>query len=76
MQPIEALEHIISESGVPVSTVAAGIGRSRQSLYNMFRDKADYRISTLAQIADQVGYEVVLRGPEGEIVIDAPGGQE
>lgn len=69
MDVLDAIEQMLAKAGKSKSALAESLGRSRQSIYNMFRDKADVRVDTLANMADFLGYELVLRSKDDEIII-------
>lgn len=72
MNVTEAIEKMLEISKMRKATLASRLGRSRQSVYNMFRQNPDLKTSTLLSMARVMGFQVVLRR-EGspDIVIDA-----
>lgn len=71
MQALDAINHMAETSGKSIAAVAEDIGRSRNSLYNMFMKRSDPRTGTLVRIARACGYSVVLEGHGERIEVEA-----
>lgn len=69
MDVLDAIQKMLSDSGTSQNALAEHLGRSRQSIYNMFRTKADVRVDTLARMAEYMGYELVLRSKDETIEV-------
>lgn len=54
------------------ASLAGALGRSRNSIYNMFSYGTDVRAGTLSSMAQHMGYELVLRNGDEELVVSAP----
>ncbi len=71
MEVLDAIDAMLEESGETKAGLAASMGRSRQSIYNMYRKRTDVKCATLIAMAHHMGYEVVLRKGGGEIRLSA-----
>ena len=78
MEPIAAIDQMLTNSGVSRNKFALSIGRKRQSVYNMFRDNSDVRMSTMLGACACAGYKMLLVSEDGDrIEVDLqPAGQE
>lgn len=71
MEVLDAIDAMLEESGETKAGLAASLGRSRQSIYNMYQKRTDVKCGTLVAMARHMGYEVVLRKGDGEIMLSA-----
>lgn len=71
MEVLDAIDTMLEESGETKAGLASSLGRSRQSIYNMYQKKTDVRCGTLIAMAQHMGYEVVLRKGDDEIKLSA-----
>lgn len=74
MNVLDAINAMLSQSGTSKAALAAALGRSRQSVGNMFVKGTDVYVDTLIKMADYMGYEVVLRKEGESMVLTAKGG--
>lgn len=73
MNTTDAIRHMMSESGMSASAVSTGMGKVRTYVTNTLSRGKDATAGVLASMAEVMGYELVLRGRDEEIVIDARG---
>lgn len=71
MEVLDAIDMMLEKSGETKAGLASSLGRSRQSIYNMYQKKTDVRCGTLIAMAQHMGYEVVLRKGNEEIKLSA-----
>ena len=71
MEVLDAIEAMLAESGETKAGLASSLGRSRQSIYNMYQKRTDVKCATLLAMAEHMGYELVLRKGEDEISLSA-----
>lgn len=69
MDILSAIEEMQTKTGTSQASLADALGRTRQSLSNMFRNKTDVRVGTLVEMARAMGYDLVLRKGGDEIEI-------
>lgn len=71
MDALEAIRHMSEQSGASMAAIARELGRSKNSMYNMFAKGSDPRTSTLVEVARACGYSLVLEGRGERIEVDA-----
>ncbi len=71
MEVLDAIDAMLAESGETKAGLASSLGRSRQSVYNMYQKRTDVRCATLVAMAEHMGYEIVLRKGDREIKLSA-----
>ena len=69
MDVLDAIQKMLNDSGTSQIALAEHLGRSRQSISNMFRTKADVRVDTLVKMAEFMGYKLILRSKNDTIEI-------
>ena len=69
MDVLDAIQKMLNESGKSQNALAEHLGRTRQSISNMFRTKADVRVDTLAKMAEFMGYKLLLKSKDDTIEI-------
>lgn len=69
MDVLDAIEQMLTKAGKSKAGLAESLGRSRQSIYNMFRDRADVKVDTLARMAEYLGYKLILKSKDDTIEI-------
>ena len=69
MDVLDAIQKMLNESGKSQNALAEHLGRTRQSISNMFRTKADVRVDTLARMAEFMGYKLILKSKDDTIEI-------
>ena len=69
MDVLDAIQKMLNESGKSQNALAEHLGRTRQSISNMFRTKADVRVDTLARMAEFMGYKLLLKSKDDAIEI-------
>ena len=69
MDVLDAIQKMLNESGKSQNALAEHLGRTRQSISNMFRTKADVRVDTLARMAEFMGYKLLLKSKDDTIEI-------
>lgn len=69
MDVLDAIQRMLSESGKSRNALAEHLGRTRQSISNMFRTKADVRVDTLSKMAEFMGYKLILKSKDDTIEI-------
>ena len=70
MNPTQAIQQMIGTSGTNASRLALDLGKSRAYISEMVARKKNVGASTLAEIAEEMDYELLLRGHGEEITID------
>lgn len=75
MKIYEAIDRMLETSGETKAGVSGALGKHRNYLSSTIYQKAVPKTDTMAEIANAMGYELVLRGHGEEIVIDAPGAE-
>lgn len=68
-----ALRSMVERSGKTASDVSRALGRSRNYIYVLLRERTVPNVGLFLAIAAACGYEVVARGPDGhEISLTDP----
>lgn len=70
MDTLDAIKRMLEGSGMTAAALAKAVGRSRNSIYNMFSGKTDVRVGSLVDMAKATGYEIIARGHGEELVIE------
>lgn len=73
MKADQVLPNIVEKSGMKKRAISRAIGKHENYLAVTLQKKSVPQIDTMAAIANAMGYELVLRKPGEEIVIDPPG---
>ncbi len=76
MNTLDAITKMLTTSGTSKAALGAALGRSRNSIYNMYQKGTDVKAETLVRMADAMGYELILRGHGEEIPIDPPSAEQ
>lgn len=71
MNTLDAIQHMIDVSGMPKSELSRRMGKARTFVSTTLFRRSIPRADTLAEMAQRMGYSLVLRGHDEEIVIDA-----
>ena len=74
VNPTQGIQHMIATSGTNASRLALDLGKSRGYISEMVARNKNVGASTLAESAGEMGYELLLRGHDEEIVIDGRAG--
>lgn len=69
MDVLDAIEKMLKDTGKTKAGLASDLGRSKQSVTNMFAKGTDVYTDTLANMAKSMGYDLILRSKDKEIVI-------
>lgn len=68
----DAIERMMKRSRYNASQLSVALGKNRTFISTSFSKGAVHRVDTLARMADIMGYKVVLKSADDEIVIDPP----
>lgn len=74
MELPKVLPAIVARSGKSMQSISTHMGRSRTYVANVINRNKDYHVSTLSEIADVCGYDLMLCKRDGtdSITIDPP----
>lgn len=65
MEPLEAIDKMLSDKGRTRLDLARSLGRRKESVYNMFRTRPDIKISTMLGACAFTGFKMVLVSEDG-----------
>ena len=73
MTPLDAITKMLETSGMTKYALAGHLGRSSNSVYNMFRGSNNVRMNTMLGTCEATGFRMVLINDDGvEIVVELP----
>lgn len=73
MKPIDAIGRMLESSGMSKKDLGDCLGRSKESIYNMFRERPDVKMSTMLAACEATGFTMALSDGKGEsIEVDLP----
>ncbi|BAK45560.1 plasmid maintenance system antidote protein [Eggerthella sp. YY7918] len=71
MNVLDAINTMLGDTSTTKTSLAQSLGRSKQSISNMFAKKTDVYTDTLIKMADHMGYKLILENGENRIVLTA-----